>query len=333
MNIKKERLTKLIGVLIIFVIISNFIPTKYFIMSPGIAQELSPMVTVEKGNKNGSQGDFMLTAVASQRATLWDLIYIKVSKPVGVELEAMEEQLPPGMDMSEYLQIMNQLMEESQLQAQAVAFKKAGYDIVVKGEGAEVVEVLSGGSAEGILKSGDIIIEIDGQPVQFSSDAVQLIRKHKIGDNVNIKVTRDNEIFEYTLKTVDMESSPGKASIGVLITTKGLDYNFPLDVTFNTGNIGGPSAGSMFTLEIYNQLIKEDLTKGKRIAGTGTISLDGSIGKIDGVIQKVLAAKREKADLFLVPKENYEEAKKVARGIILVKVENIDQAIEYLKNN
>ncbi len=329
-GIRKERLTRSVGIIIIFIIVSNFIPTGYFIMSPGIAQELSPMISVEDGYKNDSRGDFMLTAVASQRATLWDLIYIKLSRPDGVELEAIEEQLPPGIDINEYLELMNQMMRESQLQAQAVAFRLAGYQVEVKGEGAEIVQVLETGSAEGILESGDVIVAIDNRPVQLSTDAVNIIRSHEIGEQISIKVLRDEEELNLTLDTVEMEDSPGNASIGVLITTRGLDYSFPREVQFNMGNIGGPSAGGMFTLEIYNQLFPEDLTKGRRIAGTGTISLDGSIGMIDGVVQKVMAAEEAEADLFIVPVGNYEAAREVARDIPLIKVENIDQIIDYL---
>ncbi|MDI3546475.1 MAG: Lon-like protease [Halanaerobiales bacterium] len=324
------RIRKLIGLLVIFFIVINFIPTNYFIMAPGIAQELSPMITVEDGYKTKSKGAFMLTAVASQRATIWDYIYFMLKKPRGVELEPVEEQLPPGMDMQEYLEIMEKFMKDSQLKAQAVAFKKAGFNVEIQGEGAVIDEVLENGSAAGKLKKGDVIIAVDDQVVKVDQDAVDLIRKHEIGDRVKITIKRGDKMLDFTLETIEMENNPGKASIGLMIFTD-YSYQFPRKVTFNTQNIAGPSAGSMFTLEIYNQLLPEDLTKGRRIAGTGTIALDGSIGKIDGVRQKVIAAEREEADIFFVPVENYETAKKVAREITLVPVKNIDEAITYLE--
>lgn len=89
----------------------------------------------------------------------------------------------------------------------------------------------------------------------------------------------------------------------------------------------------MFALEIYNQLVEEDITRGRRIAGTGTIDLDGKIGPIDGVKQKIIAAEREGAELFFVPMENYEKALETATYIKVVAIETIDDAIEYLRQN
>lgn len=329
---QKKRLIKLIGTLIILFIIFNFIPTGYQVMSPGIAQELSPLITVEKGYKENNRGGFLLTAVQSQRATIWDYIYISTVHPPGVELESISSQLPPGMDMEKYIEIMAELMEESKLKAEAVAFRKAGYDVKVEGEGALVVEVLEKGAAAGKLKKDDVIVNIDGVKVEFATDAVDLIRKHKIGETVKIVVKRGDEELEYSMKTVEVENNPGKASIGVMITTKNLDYEFPREVKFDTRNIVGPSAGGMFTLEIYNQIIKEDLTKGLKIAGTGTISLDGTIGEIDGVEQKIMAAEKAGADIFLVPVANYEDARKAAEKIKLYQIKDIEEAIKTLEN-
>ena len=330
MNISKKE--KIIGVIIILFILINFIPTSYYVMSPGIAQELSPIITVEDGNKGKSKGDFLLTAVASQKATVWDCIYISIFNPEGKELDSMTEQLPKGIDMNKYIQIMSQLMEESKLHAQSVAFKEADYQVKVNGEGAEVVEVLKNGSAKGKLKKEDIIINIDGKKVEFATDAVEYIRKHKIGDKVNITVTRNGKKKDFKLKTVEIKNNPDKASIGVLITTKNLKYDFPKEVNFKTKNIVGPSAGGMFALEIYNQLQAEDITNGNRIAGTGTISSDGTIGKIDGVIQKVLAAEKVGADIFIAPEANYKKAKKTAKNIQIISVKTFSDAINSLKN-
>ncbi len=328
---KRERLIKIIGILIIIFIVINFVPTKYTVMRPGVAEKLSSIITVENGYKDSIKGSFMLTAVESKRASVWDYIYISLVKPAGQELEALREQLPPGMDMEKYISIMAELMEESKLKAQAVAIKEAGYDVEVNGEGALVVEVLETGAAKGKLQQEDVIIEIDNIKVEFATDAVQLIRKHEIGEEVKIKVLRGEEELSYKLKTVEIENNPGKASIGVMITTKNLDYDFPVKVKFETKNIVGPSAGGMFTLEIYNQLIKHDITDGKDIAGTGTIGLEGEIGRIDGVTQKIMAAEKAGAVIFIVPEGNYETAQKVKTNIDLVPVKNFSDIISYLE--
>ncbi|MEC9489824.1 MAG: PDZ domain-containing protein [Halanaerobiales bacterium] len=321
--------SRLIGIIFILFVISHFIPIPYQVMQPGIAAELSPMIEVEDGYKN--EGEFLLTAVSSRRAVAWDYFYITLFQPEDKGLTALSEQMPENMDMNEYIDLMAQLMEESKLQAQAVAFKQAGYEVEVSGEGAKVVEVMKDGSAYNKLEKGDLITAVANKKVEMAADAVNIIRNREIGDTVEITVLRDGEKLTFSLKTVELKGNPGNPSIGVLIKSQGLKYNFPREVKFNTKNIIGPSAGSVFAMEIYNQLIKKDITGGRRIAGTGTISLDGEIGRIGGVKFKVMAAKSAGADLFFVPEENYDTAVKYAGDLKLLKVKSIDGLIELLQ--
>jgi PDZ domain-containing protein len=203
--------------------------------------------------------------------------------------------------------------------------------VEVSGEGAEVVEVMEAGSAYNNLKKGDLITAVDGKKVEMAADAVNIIKNRNIGDIVEITIIRDEKKIDFDLETLELEGNEGNPSIGVLISSKGLDYNIPGEVNFKTENIIGPSAGSVFSLEIYNQLIPEDITGGHRIAGTGTISLDGEIGRIDGVKYKIMAAKEAGVDLFIVPEENYEIASQFAGDLKLLKVKTIKEIIEYLK--
>jgi len=329
---KKNRLKKGIGILIIAFIIINFIPTPFYVMSPGIAEELSPIISVEDGYKEQIKGSFLLTAVGSRKATVWDYIYVKTIQPRGYELEVISEQLPEGVNMDKYLQMMENLMEESKLTAEAVALQKLGYDVNIQGEGVEIIEVLKNSEAAGKLQSGDIITSIDGNETDIASAAVDIIRNREIGDTVNLEVLRDNKKINLTVETIELPESPGKPSIGILITTKNLNYEFPIEVKYDTGNIVGPSAGGMFALEIYNQLVEEDLTKGKKIAGTGTINLEGEIGQIDGIKQKIIAAEEAQAEIFILPEENYEAAKNVKKNIQLVPVKTFEEAIQFLTN-
>jgi len=330
----KNKLSKIysriIGIIFLSFVIMNFIPIPYNLIEPGIALELSSIIEVEDGYEN--EGDFLLTAVSSRRAVVWDYLYVTLVSPEDMALESIASQMPKDMEMNEYIDIMAKLMEESKLQAQAVAFRKLGYNVSVTGEGAEVVKVLKEGSAYNKLKKGDLITAIDGQEVEMAADAVNIIRDREIGDMVQLKVLRDGKTLTFNLKTVELEGSKGNPSIGVLISSKGLEYDIPREVSFDTENIVGPSAGSMFAMEIYNQLTPDDITDGKRIAGTGTVNLDGKVGKIGGVKFKVMAAEKAGADLFIVPAENYEEAKKAPADIPLVEVESIDDIIEYLKS-
>ncbi|NLM96790.1 MAG: PDZ domain-containing protein [Halanaerobiaceae bacterium] len=323
---KKIYISRIVFIILLAMFLSLFFPTSYMVMSPGVAMELSSIITVEDAYHN--QGKFLLTAVSTKRAELWEYLYINLFNPVGLELD----KLPEGLSMDKYIEIMDLSMDDSKNIAKTVAFKKAGYDVKVRNNGVVVNDVLSGGAAEGKLKKGDLIIAVDGKEVQESQDVIDMVRSCKIGEEITITVRRNYEELDFTMKTISMDDEPEQSFIGVRIYTD-REYVFPKEVSFETQNIGGASAGSMFTLEIYNQLVEEDITKGKRIAGTGTIDLDGSIGEIDGVVQKVLAAERKNAEVFFVPVENYEEARKIASKIKLVAIENIDEAIQYLKQN
>jgi len=329
-NLKKFY-SRLIGIILIIFVLSHFVPVSYQVMQPGIAAELSPMIEVKDGYQN--EGEFLLTAVSSKRAMAWDYFYISLFSPDDKELTSINDQLPENMDMNEYIELMAKLMEESKLQAQAVAFRQAGFEVQVSGEGAEVVEVLETGSAYNKLKKGDLIIAVDNKKVEMAADAVNIIKNRDIGDIVEIKVLRDEEELIFNLETLELEGNKGNPSIGVLISSKGLEYDIPGEVNFKTENIIGPSAGSVFTMEIYNQLIPEDITDGRRIAGTGTVSLDGKIGRIDGVKYKIMAAKEAGVDLFVVPAENYETAAEYAGELELLKVETIADIINYLEND
>lgn len=328
-NRLKKLYSRLIGIIFIIFVISHFIPVPYQVMQPGIAAELSPMIEVKDGYDN--QGEFLLTAVSSRRAVAWDYFYISLFEPDNKELTAISEQLPKNMDMNEYIELMAELMEESKLQAQAVAFRQAGYKVEVSGEGAEIEEVMEDGSAYNNLQKGDLITAVDGKKVEMAADAVNVIKNRNIGDVVEITVIREGKELKFDLETLELEGNEGNPSIGVLISSKGLDYNIPGEVNFKTENIIGPSAGSVFSLEIYNQLVPEDITAGKRIAGTGTITLAGEIGRIDGVKYKIMAAKEAGVDLFIVPVENFETASQFAGDLKLLEVETIDDVISYLE--
>lgn len=327
----KKIYSRIIGIIFIIFVLSHFIPVPYQIMGAGIATELSPMIEVDSGYDN--QGEFLLTAVSSRRAVAWDYFYITLFSPDDQELTSISEQLPEGMSMDQYISLMAEMMKESKLQAQAVAFRKAGYKVDVTGDGAEVVEVIKEGSAYQKLKKGDLIIEVDGKKVEMAADAVNTIKNRDLGDQVEIVVLRDDKKLKFKLKTTALKDNNEQPAIGVLISSKNLDYNIPVEVDFKTDNIIGPSAGSVFTMEIYNQLISKDITGGKRIAGTGTISLDGKIGRIDGVKYKIMAAKKAGVDLFIVPAENYRAAAKEAGDLKLLKVKTINDIINYLEKD
>ena len=126
-------------------------------------------------------------------------------------------------------------------------------------------------------------------------------------------------------------SDPGAPLVGILMEEVDYEFEPGLDVTIRTGEIGGPSAGLMFALGVYDRLTPEDLTHGRRVAGTGEIACDGGVGAIGEIQQKIAAAEHEDAEAFLTPAGNVAEAREVAEEIEIVPVSTFDDAVEFLE--
>ncbi|WP_245547349.1 YlbL family protein [Halobacteroides halobius] len=306
-------------------------PSDYYLISPGIAKPLSPMVNI-KADTYLQTGKVMLTAVSMKSASLLEYMYVKLFNPDLIELQS-KNLLPPNMNMEEYFKFMREMMKESQMKAKAVALEAAGYNPQVSGQGAKITHVLKEGNAKGKLKPGDIIIKVDGEPVGLLTEVVSEIQDRKVGAQVRVTVKRDGVKKTYSIKTKKIQNNADNPSIGVLITSYKREYDFPIKININAGRIGGPSAGSMFALQIFNQLTKKDYTYGLKIAGTGTISLEGKVGRIDGVKQKIAAAKERGAKIFFTPQANAKAAKEMETPEIkIVSVKNFTDIINYLKS-
>jgi PDZ domain-containing protein len=240
-------------------------------------------------------------------------------------------------------------MDQSKTDATFVALTELGYDVTLIGTGAEVIETVPGSAADGVLQAGDVIVELNGERIEFRSDVLDLLEGSAVGDEVTLVVQRsvdetdqskagtdedqptESETIELTLVLGPHTDDPERPMIGVLLDNHDPIIEFPVDVTIDSQNIGGPSAGMMFTLQIMNQLTEDDITAGLRIAGTGTIARDGTVGPIGGIQQKVFGAIDAGADVVFVPADNYDAALSAAGDDIdVVRVETIDDPLEYL---
>jgi len=278
------------------------------------------------------RGLFFLTTVRTSTLNL--PLLIKAAFDPYISVQKREDVIPPGWDFRDYLEYMKQWMQESQKIAEVVALRKAGYNPKINGDGAQIVGIMEESAAIGKLKPGDIIKKVNDVPTNIAEEVISKVTSHKVGDIVELEILRDGKIIKVDVPTIENPSEEGKAFIGVYITTLNWRPELPLKIDIDTGQIGGPSAGSMFVMEILNQLSDEDLTKGHKIAGTGTINLEEKIGRIGGIQQKVVAAYKAGAEIFFAPEENYEDALKAAQGlnIKVVPVKELDDMIEYLKN-
>jgi PDZ domain-containing protein len=182
--------------------------------------------------------------------------------------------------------------------------------------------------AEGKLRAGDVIVEVDGQSVDGGATLRDIITKHKPGEPVSLVVERSGQRREVTVKTVKSPDD-GRAIVGIT-TVDEADY--PFDVNISLKDVGGPSAGLMFALGVVDKLTPGSLTGGRYVAGTGTIDDQGDVGPIGGIPQKMIGARRAGARIFLAPAGNCAEAaENRPDGLRLVKVDSLSSALSSLE--
>lgn len=328
----RKRSTKILVIVIVILMGFNFyLSRNYTIIAPGITVDLKDIVSVEKGNKSNEKGSFFLTTVSSRTLNI-PLFFYALADPY-VNIERKEQMIPPGWDMKQYMDYMRKWMEESQKIAEVVALTEAGYSPKIHGDGAQVVEIMPDSPAKGKILPGDIIKKVDEKKISLAEEVVKNVSHRRIGETVDLEIERKGKGMSISVPTMESKGEKGKPVIGIYVTTLNWRPELPLNIKIDTGDIGGPSAGSMFVMEILNQLTPEDLTKGKKVAGTGTISLDRQIGEIGGIEQKVVAAHRDGAEIFFAPEKNAKDALKAAEGlgIEVISVKTLDDMLNYLE--
>ena len=309
LNVKQKKLL-LIG-LAFFIVIGSmtFVKTDYYFMSPGPPYQWD----IEYGNIENYEFDGNLFQLTVRRDEANALIYAWSYVDNSVDLYPREVILPKGVTPEELSQISIQNMKTSENVAIAVALTYIGYDIGSKGDGVSVVGILDDSPVKDKLLKGDVLNSINGEEISSATEFIATLRRYQIGDVVTIGLERD---FDGETKNIEVETKliehieyEGEPMVGFLATTVNERFDFPFEIDIKTGNVGGPSAGLMMALNVYNNLIPEDITNSMIVAGTGTIEIDGSVGPVGGIKQKIIAAKRAGAELILVPIANFEEAK------------------------
>ena len=324
---KKNSFALKVIIIVALLVPGLFLRLDYYVIRPSRAIDLREVVTVENADQD-DQGSFYLVTVNQQRAS--PLIYAYGYLHPYMDINPMDSVIPKGMDESEYRQLLADNMAESRHLAQVVALRRVGYEVDIISDGVEVIGFLDDAPAEGFLKEGDRIISVDNNPVFLATEVPIFVQDRLVGDKVDLTILRSDQVIELSIITGSNPNDEDMPFLGIFIKTLPWEPIIPLNIMMETGNIGGPSAGLMFVLEIMNQYLPEDLTAGKIIAGTGTIDLNENIGRVGGVGQKVISADRAGAEYFFVPEGNYEEAKQMARRIKLVPVASLEEALQFL---
>ncbi|WP_418062583.1 PDZ domain-containing protein [Pimelobacter simplex] len=214
-------------------------------------------------------------------------------------------------------------MTTSQDVAKAVALHELGYDVP---EAIQVALVVDKGAAEGKLLVRDIVKEVDGQPVTSTEQVVKAVRQHDDGSLVELRIVRDKRELTVRIKP---KVEDGQGKIGVSL---GVGYEFPFQINLRVDpTVGGPSAGLMFSLAIYDTLTPGSLTGGATVAGTGELAPDGQVGPIGGIQQKIAGAEAAGAKLFFVPKDNCSDVQGLDPDLRLVKATTMTEARKALE--
>lgn len=330
---KKTFITTCIVLLIFFFSVTYELP--YYIYKPGKVDVLDDVVEIE-GGRHGN-GHLHLVTVSGSKATPIQLAAAKMFSYH--EILPAEDARPEGITDDEYLHQQLKMMENSQNASKFVAYKAAGKEATVEFDGVYVVNVVEDMPAEGHLYMGDEISKVDDVSIEEAKDLTEYVSKKQPGDILNIELTRDDEMVTEEVEVMEFPEED-KVGIGIqLVTNEQVQVSPP--IVFESGNIGGPSAGFVFALEIYNQLTEEDITKGYEIVATGEIDYEGNIHRIGGIDKKVVAADRADMDFFFAPNEqgsensNYVEAKQTAEAIEtdmeVIPIDTFDEAVDYLE--
>ena len=300
--------------------------------APGPALSVEPMVSVPAQVRHTHSGTFILTTVFSHAPILIGEGMLAKANPAFV-IVAPEVVVPKNTTMQEQAKQGYRMLDDSEATAITVGLRLAGYSVEMVGKGVRVDEILPESHANGILQIGDVITALNGGSIQTTQDLTKAASAQSQNTSVQLEVVRNQDKMKLSVPLMPAVLSSGKPKIGIAIESAGFDFKPPFPVSIVTQKIsGGPSAGLMFTLTVYNALSSHDLTDGKKIAGTGTINLDGSVGPIGGVKQKVAAAEETGAVYFLCPADNYSDATSVARSIKVIKVTTVQDALEFLQS-
>jgi PDZ domain-containing protein len=305
-------------------------PPDQFIFIPDTAHALAPAVHVEGGKAVDDGGGLYWLDVFERRATWLDRVF----PPEGATFVSPKQLLSPGSNDADLRQQDAGLMDHSQRVAELVALRAAGYKVKARPTGAFIDDVYPGSPADRKLQPADVVVAVDGKPTLTPLALRRAIRARPVGAKHVLTVMRrpGPRTSRVTVSTIADPRAPRRPLIGVDVEEE-VSITLPrsLQIRIDIGDVGGPSAGLAFTLQLLQDLGR-DVDRGYRVAATGTISSDGSVGAIGGIKQKTIGARSSHIDVFLVPVDgdNAKVARRYAGGMRVIPVTTFQQALRAL---
>jgi Lon-like protease len=313
-----------VSVVLVALVAAAWIRLPYYAVGPGPAREVTRLIAIGDQERFDASGHLVMTTVRWYKVTPLQALVAWIDPDWSVLPE--RDLYPPNTSVEQERQRSISEMDQSKIDATSVVLHQLSGYPRDHGTGALVESTVPTCPADGHLFPGDIITRIDGRSITNRTQASRAIESAAPGDRIDFEVNVDGKT-EHDSFTREPCGSNGERLVGVSL----LDA-FPFDVTISSGEIGGPSAGLMWALGLYELLTPEDLTRGRTIAGTGTIDGVGRVGPIGGIADKVIAARRSGASIFLAPARNMAELDGIDTGDMrVISVRSFDQAVRALE--
>ncbi len=301
----------------------GWVQLPYYSLGPGPARDVEPLIQVSGHQEFPSTGELIMTTVRFHSVSALGALVAWLDPHQAVVSQQVI--YPPGESAEQEAQRSLSQMDQSKIDATYVVLRRlAGYP-KDHGDGALIEFVYPGCPAEGTLYAGDVVHAVDGEPVHSRAEAAAALDAAPVQAPISFRVEAAGETHDVR---VTRGHCPGtdRPLVGINLIDQ-----FPFDVQISSGDVGGPSAGLMWALGLYDLLTPGDLTGGRTIAGTGTIDTRGKVGPIGGIQDKVVGAEAAGADLFLVPADNMKELTGVDTGDMrLVVVKTFQDALNAL---
>lgn len=320
----KEFFKCLVTIIIVYFICTIELP--FVVYKPGGIVNLNDRILIKNDNIKGS---LSMCYVSLMRGTI-PILALSYIFP-NWDILPREDVTVANESIDELLTLEKIYMASSINNATYVAYQKAGKPIKIKSQKNNVISITK--EAQTDIQIYDDILAINNQPIKNLNDISDILKNFHENDKIEVLVLRKNKKVKTTAQIYQLNN---ELKMGIVILPT-YEYDTDPEIKIKTkSSESGSSGGLMMALAIYNKLVDEDITKGKKVVGTGTIDQMGNVGEIDGVKYKILGAVKNKADIFLCPIENYDEALEVKKdnklNITVKAVKNFDEALNYLKN-
>jgi PDZ domain-containing protein len=307
------------------------VPSDEYILLPDRARPLAPLVKVKGEQSDDDGGGIYYVAVEVKKASLLERLIPGIHE--GSTLVPASLILGPEETEKQHQRREIQAMSLSQQVGAAVALKALGYRVKLQSPGMVIEAVDPQGPSAGKLRPQDVVVTVDGRPTPSVTELRRVVRDRKPGDQVQVTVRRGGKIHRVDVKTIPDPRDPSRPIIGVISSCVSQTFtkvDLPIPVHIDLGQVGGPSAGLAFGLDVVEEL-GHDVDRGYKVAASGEICADGTVVAVGGLKQKTIGARRAGIDVFLVPAgENTAEARRYAGGMRVIPVHSFRQALRAL---